>query len=75
MITYMRLTAKRRYFLLAFVGFRCETCKKKFKDNELEVHRKNQNLGYSLGNIQIACKKTCHPIFSSAQRIAKGTQG
>lgn len=74
MISYKRLTSIRKHWLKVFVGFKCEVDNKKHPESELEIHRINQELGYSLRNVQVVCKKH-HEIFSSAQRMAKGTQG
>lgn len=74
MITYKRLTPIRKHWLKAFVGFRCEEDKEKYLEKELEIHKINENLGYSLRNVKVLCKKH-HGVFSSAQRIARGIQG
>ena len=74
MIIYKRLTPIRKHWLKAFVGFKCEIDNKKYPERELEIHKKNQKIGYTFGNIKVVCKHH-HNILSSAQRIANKTQG
>ncbi len=69
------ISKKNKEALCIFHNYKCEECKKKFPLKELEIHRINQKLGYSdHRNLKVLCKKH-HEIFSSAQRIAEGTQG
>jgi hypothetical protein len=69
-----KLTENQKRLLREFVNFTCEECHKKEKEvGKLEPHRVKQGGEYSLRNIKMCCSK-CHEIFSSAQRIANGTQ-
>ena len=79
----MSLSKKKINLLRTYVGYVCEGCHRHEKIvGRLEPHRINQELGYSLRNIKMVCKYlgkiggkySCHQIFSSAQRIALGTQ-
>ena len=71
----MPLSKERIELLRKFVRYTCEECHKpESKAGILEPHKINQNLGYNMRNIKMACKR-CHGIFSSAQRIAEGIQG
>jgi len=67
----MKLSEKKKELLRKFVSYKCEECG--IKDKKLEPHRINQGGEYSIRNIKIVCHK-CHNLFSSAQRIAQGTQ-
>ena len=70
----MSLNKRKIDLLRDFVDFKCEECKKHEKKvGVLEPHRINQELGYTLRNIKMSCKK-CHEIFTSAHRIAIGVQ-
>ena len=71
----MPLSKQRIEMLRKFVRYTCEECHKhERKVGTLEPHRINQDLGYNIRNIKMVCRKH-HNIFSSAQRIADGTQG
>jgi hypothetical protein len=78
------LMDKRKIDLLReFVDFTCEECHR-HEDivGKLVPHRIKQGGEYSLRNVKMICnykgkinkKFSCHEIFSSAQRIANGTQ-
>jgi len=72
---YKKLTKVQIEGLRAFCLHECQQCEKKEKEvGVLEPHRINQDRGYILSNIKMCCEE-CHGIFSSAQRIAVGTQG
>jgi len=60
--------------LRKFVDYICEECNRhEDKCGRLEAHRVRQGGEYSLRNVKMVCKK-CHGYFSSAQRIASGSQ-
>ena len=70
----MGLSEAKIALLRAFVNYNCDSCgKNEDKVGKLEPHRVKQGGDYSLVNIKMVCSK-CHGIFSSAQRIASGTQ-
>ena len=71
----MEISKEKKILLVKFHKFHCEECKKKFKLNELEIHKINPELGYEdHRNLKVLCI-ACHEKFSSAQRIANGLQG
>lgn len=76
----MGIKEKNKKALCEFHNYECEDCKKinkskKLSLNELEIHRINPELGYSdHRNLKVLCKHH-HEYYSSAQRIANGTQG
>lgn len=70
----MKLTEKKKRLLREFVDFKCEKCNKHEKIvGKLQPHRNKQGGDYSLINIKMLCHK-CHEVFTTAQRIASGTQ-
>lgn len=70
----MGLSRKKINLLREFVDYICEECKKSESEvGTLEPHRIKQKGKYELRNIKMVCH-SCHEIFSSAQRIAEGTQ-
>ncbi len=72
---YKKLTKQQIDGLRIFCQQICQQCERKEKIvGVLGPHRINQDKGYALSNIKMCCKK-CHGIFSSAQRMANGTQG
>ena len=71
----MPININKKKLLCEFVNYNCEECKKKFKLNELEIHRINKGMGYKdHRNLKVVCKK-CHDYYSAAKRIANGIQG
>jgi len=74
MIQYKKLTPYQKECLINFVGRKCETCgKNEAQVGKLEIHRPHQGQPYSLRNSQVDCGH-CHDFYSSAQRIASGSQ-
>lgn len=69
----MTISEKKKLILVEWVDYTCEECKKKFKVEELEIHRINSELGYHFRNCKVCCSK-CHEYYSSAQRMVNGIQ-
>jgi len=70
----LKLTKRDRACLRKLCGFKCKHCGyPEDKVGMLQPHRRNQNKGYELYNIDMLCAE-CHEIISSAQRIAGGQQ-
>jgi len=70
----MGISQKKKELLVKFQNYKCEQCKKKFKMEELEIHKLNNKLGYSNHrNLKVVCQR-CHDFYSSAHRIAMGIQ-
>ena len=70
----MGISQEKKKLLILFHNMRCEQCKKKFKEEEMEIHKINTKLGYEdHRNLKVVCVK-CHDIYSSALRIASGAQ-
>lgn len=70
--------------LRIFCKYVCQQCERSERIvGTLEPHKINPERGYRLDNIKMVCdyegkiggKFSCHRIFSSAQRMASGTQG
>jgi len=71
----MAISKFKKLLLVQYHNFFCEQCHKRFKLNELEIHRITPELGYlDFRNLKVLCIK-CHEMLSSAQRIANGLQG
>jgi len=65
-IGFKRLPKWLRKAYLRAVNYTCEDCKKKFQEEELEVHRKKPGYKggtYKPGNVKILCKK-CHQKYA-----------
>ena len=70
----MGIKPDKKKLLILFHDFKCEGCKKKFKEEEMEIHKINTKFGYEdHRNLKVVCTK-CHNIYSSALRIAIGKQ-
>lgn len=70
----MGISPSKKKLLCEFQDMVCESCHKIFKLSELDIHRIRQGCDYSQHrSLMVVCHK-CHEIFSSAQRIANGTQ-
>lgn len=54
------ISKKKKKLLIEFKDYTCEICKHGFEYSELEIHRINRGLDYSLHrNLMVLCKK-CH---------------
>ena len=73
------ITKKKKLCLVEFHDHHCEIClnqgnNKKYKLEELEIHKINNQFGYeNFRVLMVVCKKH-HDILSSAHRIAIGVQ-
>jgi len=56
----MGISKSKKELLCKFKNFTCEICKKKFKLNELNIHRINRGCSYKEHrSLMVICKK-CH---------------
>lgn len=65
------ITPKKALLLKYFVDLICEGCHKKFKPEELEIHRIFRgNLGgeYSLRNVKVLCSR-CHKNYHANEEF------
>ena len=61
----MELTEKKKRMLKEFEGFICHNCRKKFKEEDLQIHRIRRGWSggeYKLPNVLVVCKK-CHKLM------------
>jgi len=62
----MGISKSKKLLLVQYQNFCCEECKKKFKLNELEIHRIKRDWQggtyQDFRNLKVVCKK-CHKMF------------
>ena len=72
----MGISKAKKLLLVMYNNFCCEECHKKFKFEELEIHRirpEYEGGTYEHRNCKVVCSEH-HEILNSAQRICLGIQ-